>query len=184
MRLQVKETKMAILKTQNNDKNIAPATQQQMISAADDPFQNYMPIGTMDTPVTYGNSLAESLLNDNEVPEEIRKKFWWIFHKDNTLGFIDEERKKAKMLAMDIMKCDYLATIDYYDYNFDLELKFGVLRNAFETKLDRAQGFKGAAQKNERIVLQSQFSEQKQIHEESNANVGKQGFFKRLLGRK
>ena len=78
-----------------------------------------------------------------------------------------------------------LNAMPYYDYTFDKELEFGVMRNVFETKLDRALGMKGGNVKNERIMLQSQFQENRQITE-GNMNTGaiKEGFFKRLLGRR
>jgi hypothetical protein len=145
--------------------------------------QKYNNVMFPDVPLSYGGSVADSLLNDNEVPEDTRIKYWWVFHKDNTLTFLDEERKKSKLLNFDIAKIDILNTVPYYDYTFEKELDFTVLRNVFETKLDRALGFKGSAQKNERIILQSQFSEQRQISE-SSGDTGKEGFFKRLLGRR
>ena len=72
--------------------------------------------------------------------------------------------------------------IESYDYTFEEELNFTIMRNVFETKLDRALGFKGTAQKNERIVLQSQFQESRNI-QDSDGQM-KEGFFKRLLGRR
>ena len=146
------------------------------------PYRNMS--GFPDVPLSFGGGLTESLINDNEVPAAIKKKFWFVFHKDNVLGFIDDDRKKAKMLSFDIIKTDVLNAIPYYDYNFERELEFDVLRNVFETKLDRAMGFKGGNIKNERIVLQSQFTEQRQISEQSDGQVAHQGFFKRLLGRR
>lgn len=137
-----------------------------------------------DTPLQFGGGLTESLLNDNEVPEEIRKSNWWVFHKDNTLTFLDEERKKSKLLNFDIAKIDMLNTMPYYDYTFEKELELGILRNVFETKLDRALGFKGTAQRNERIVLQSQFQENRMINDGGGDSNIKEGFFKRLLGRR
>lgn len=146
-------------------------------------LQRYSNVNVPDTPLQFGGGIAESLLNDNEVPEKIKEQHWWVFHKDNTLTFLDEERKKMKMLSFDIAKVDILNTIPYYDYDFDQELQFTVLRNVFETKLDRALGFKGTAQRNERIVLQSQFQENRMI-QDSEQNHIKEGFFKRLLGRR
>jgi len=137
-----------------------------------------------DAPISYGGGMAEQLLNDNEVPKYIKKKYWYIFHKDNILTFLDEERKKSKLLNIDINKIDILNSIPYYDYTFDMETEFGVMRNIFETKLDRALGFKGSGAKNERIVLQSQFQESRQIQESGEQNMIKDGFFKRLLGRR
>lgn len=152
----------------------------------ENPFEmsQYNNAGMSDAPVTYGGGIAESLLNDNEVPEEIRKKFWYVFHKDNVLTFLDERRKESKLLNFDITKIDILNSVSYYDYDFDVELQFGVLRNILETKLDRALGFKSQNIKNERIVLQSQFSENRQINEMGDSNVVQSGFFKRLLSRR
>jgi hypothetical protein len=84
---------------------------------------------------------------------------------------------------MDIIKIDMLNSIPYYDYTFDLELQLNILRNIFETKLDRAVGIKGSGVKNERIVLQSQFQEQKMISESSSGPI-REGFIKRLFGRR
>jgi len=136
-----------------------------------------------DIPITGGSSVIDKLIDDSDVPEEMKQKYWFIFNKDNVLTFLDENRKTSKMLNFDIMKIDILNSIPYYDYTFEKETEFGILRNIFETKLDRALGFKGQNIKNERIVLQSQFSEQRQISEDGHGNV-KEGFFKRLLGRR
>jgi hypothetical protein len=157
----------------------------QQLPKQPNPFDmvQYQNVALPDAPVSYGGGVAESLLNDNEVPKEIREKFWYVFHKDNTLTFLDEERKRTKMLFFDIMKIDALCCMPYYDYTFDRELEFGVLRNSFETKLDRALGTK-AAVKNERIMLNSQFSEQRLIQESGSGNLVREGFFKRLLGRR
>jgi len=152
----------------------------------DNPFSasQYQNVNVPDVPINYGGGMVESLLNDEEVPEEIKRKYWFVFHKDNVLTFLDEKRMDRKLLNFDIMKIDILNSIPYYDYTFERELEFDVLRNVFETKLDRALGVKGGNVKNERIMLQSQFSEQRQISEDGNSMKMKEGFFKRLLGRR
>lgn len=164
---------------------IAKADGRVQVVPKDDPFKEskYENIQMPDAPIQGATSMAESLLNDDEVPEAVRRKFWYVFHKDNTLTFLDDERKKSKMLNFDIAKIDMLNSIPYYDYTFEEELGYTVLRNVFETKLDRALGFKGAGQKNERTVLQSQFSENRNINEQEDQNI-KSGFFKRLLSRR
>ncbi len=58
------------------------ASQQQNIPADANPFANYGNVALPDTPISFGNGMAESLLNDNEVPEDIRKANWHVFHKD------------------------------------------------------------------------------------------------------
>ncbi len=144
----------------------------------------YQDIMMPDVPISYGGGMVDSLLNDNEVPKEIRTKHWHIFHKDNVLTFLDEERKASKLNNLDIMKIDILNSMPYYDYTFEKELEFNKLRNVFETKLDRALGFKGQDTKNERTVLQSQFTEMRQISENGSGGMVREGFFKRLLGRR
>lgn len=136
-----------------------------------------------DTPVSYGGGVAEALISDDDVPDEFRKPFWFIFNKDNVLTFLDEQRKKDKLLNMDIIRIDMLNTLPYYSYDFNLELKLDIVRNIYETKLDRAVGLKTGGIKNERIMMQSQMSEMRQITE-SDAGSGHDGFFKRLLGRR
>lgn len=167
--------------------NLVPSPQQQMMQVGqENPFsaEQYQNVQLPDVPMQYSGGIADDLLNNNEVPEAIREKFWFVFHKDNVLTFLDNDRKQSKLLNFDITKVDMLNSIPYYDYTFERELQFGVLRNVFETKLDRAMGFKGANIKNERIVLQSQFSEQRQIMESGSGGPIKEGFFKRLLGRR
>jgi len=160
--------------------------EQRMPMQQGDPFSmgQYGNVNMPDVPVSFGGGMAEQLLNDNEVPEGVRKKFWPVFHKDNVLTFLDEERKRSKLLNYDIMKIDWLNAMPYYDYSFEKELEFNILRNVFETKLDRALGFKGANVKNERVILQSQFSEQRSISESGDQTMVREGFFKRLLGRR
>lgn len=175
--------------TQPDDGNLMVMPNKQVVQAVprqeSNPFtmQKYDNVQLPDAPLQFGGGLTESLLNDNEVPEDVRTKYWFVFHKDNTLTFLDDERKRSKLLNFDIAKIDMLNTMPYYDYTFDEELNFTVLRNVFETKLDRALGFKGTAQRNERIVLQSQFQEQRMINENGGGQI-KEGFFKRLLGRR
>ena len=136
-------------------------------------------------PMNYGGGIAEALLNDDEVPPEIKYKYWQVFHKDNSLTFLDHERKANKLLNFDVMKIDMLNAMPYYDYNFDEELTFTTLRNVFETKLDRALGMNNSNVKNERIMLNSQFQEQRHISEMGQGqNFMRESFFKRLLGRR
>jgi len=136
-----------------------------------------------DVPISMGNNMAEALLSDDIVPEDIKEKYWFIFHRDNVLTFLDVERKRQKLLNMDIMKIDMLNRTPYYNYDFDIEYELSLMRNVFETKLDRALGTNSAV-KNERTMLQSQFTENKTISEVSQNEVTTTGFFKRLLGRK
>ena len=155
-------------------------------NAMDNPFneQRYNDLAMPDVPIGQGGGMAEQLLNDNEVPKEVRKKHWWVFHKDNVLTFLDPERKASKLLNFDIAKIDALNSTPYYEYTSDKEAEFNILRNVFETKLDRALGAKNGNVKNERVMLQSQFSENRHINDNGNdANI-KDGFFKRLLGRR
>jgi hypothetical protein len=89
------------------------------------------------------------------------------------------------MISFDLAIIDTMNSMDSYDdYTFDSELQYGLMRNALDVKLDRAVGFTGSNTKNERIILQSQFSESRAIQEDGNIGGVKEGFFKRLLGRR
>ena len=144
----------------------------------------YSAVNVPDTPINYGGGMAETLLNDNEVPDEVKKKYWYIFHKDNTLTFLDYYRKASKLMNFDIVKIDILNSTPYYDYTFEKELEFTVMRNVLETKLDRALGFMNSNFRNERTVLQSQFQEQRMISEQAGQSPIKESFFKRLMSRR
>jgi len=158
-----------------------------MQSAQDNPFNapQYQEASVPDSPIQYGGGMAEILLSDNEVPEPIKRKYWHVFNKDNVLTFLDEKRKSDKMLAFDLSVIDHMNSMEsYFDYDFEQEAQYNLVRNALDVKLDRAVGAKGNNIKNERVVLQSQFSEQRAINEVGNQGNVKEGFFKRLLGRR
>jgi len=173
----------------NPDQMMVSPDQQEISSQPDqnNPFnaERYRDVGLPDTPISYGGGMTEVLLSDQDVPKDIKKRFWFIFNKDNVLTFLDEPRKLNKLLNLDIIRIDYLNSIPYYDYTFEKELEFSIIRNIFETKLDRALGYKGGNMKNERIMLNSQFSEQRQISEQSMGNSPvREGFMKRLFSRR
>jgi hypothetical protein len=153
--------------------------------ALTNPFDTnqYSGVNLPDVPLQFGGGITEALLGDRDIPDDIKKPFWYVFIKDNILTFLDQERKDGLMLNFDIVKIDTLNSVPYFDYTFDAELKWNVLRNVYETKLNRSLGFKGQNVKNERILLQSQFTEQRSIQEQ-NMGSTKEGFFKRLLGRR
>jgi len=171
----------------NPDKLYLEEKQKMMMQQGlDNPFESpqYQKIRGPDTPVNYGGGMAEILLSDNDVPETLRKKYWFVFNKDNVLTFLDEPKKQQKMMSFDISIIDQMNTMQSYDdYTFETELQYNLMRNALDVKFDRAVGTKSGT-KNERIVLQSQFSEARQINELDQSGDVKQGFFKRLLGRK
>ena len=153
----------------------------------ENPFDNqqYVEANGSDEPIQHSNGMADILLNDDTVPLPIKHKWWWVFANDNTLTFLDDQTKNSKLMSFDIAILDALSSMDsYYDYTFKDEAQFGIIRNAFETKLDRAKGTT-AAVKNERSMMQSQFTESKNINEVGNiGGTIKEGFFKRLLGRR
>lgn len=152
----------------------------------DNPFdqQQYQGIKGSDAPIQYSGGMAELLLSDDEVPEIFRKKYWFVFNKDNKLTFLTPETKIQKMLGYDIAVIDMLNSMNtYYDYTFDQEQQYNLIRGAFDTKLDRSLGITGNV-KNERIILQSQFTENKNINESGGQGPIKEGFFRRLLGRR
>jgi len=176
----------AKIKAQANESQAERAEENLPATQGENPFDamNYGQFQrTPDVPISMGNNMAEALLSDDNVPEDIRERYWFVFHRDNVLTFLDENRKKQKLLNMDILKIDMLNSTPYYDYDFGKEYELGLLRNVFETKLDRALGTTSNV-KNERTVLQSQFTEQKNISEVSQNEVSTTGFFKKLLGRR
>ena len=182
--IQTREAQRLMSNKQVQNANQMIPSQQQIMQQGN-PFAGSMQTGGVpDVPIQYSGGMTDVLIGNSDVPEETRKKFWWIFNKDNVLTFLDDDRKKSKMLNFDIIKIDILNSKPYYDYDFEFEKNWDILRNSFETKLDRALGFKGQNIKNERIVLQSQFSEMRQISENGGQGQMKEGFFKRLLGRR
>lgn len=170
------------------DKMLLEEKQKQMQQQQqENPFneERYQDVNTPDVPIQHGGGMADILLSDQEIPKVLREKYWWIFNKDNVLTFLDEDRKKDKMMAFDVAIIDIMNSMDSYDeYTFDSEMQFGLMRNALDVKLDRAVGFEGSNVKNERVILQSQFSEARQISEHEQSGQVKEGFFKRLLGRR
>jgi hypothetical protein len=147
-------------------------------------IQDYGNINLPDIPISNNNHMIDQILGNKDVPDEIKKQFWYVFSNDTTLSFVDSERKQANMLNFDIIKIDILDSIPYYKYTFNMELQLNILRNIYETKLNRAFGFKsGNKPLNERIIMQSQFLEQRNINE-NNDGINKDGFFRKLLGRR
>lgn len=128
-----------------------------------------------------GSKMIDALLSDENVKEKLRKKYFFVFGRDNSLTFLDDERKASKIMSFDITKIDMLNATPYYDYTFDEEFEWNVMRNIFETKLDRSQGINESV-KNERIIQQSQFSENRNIQSQEDGNEeAREGFLKRLL---
>lgn len=169
-----------VAQTQHNVPTLS-AMSQMSNPFAMDAYRNFqMP----NIPLPAPQGMAETLLADHNIPDNFREKFWFVFNRDTVLTFTDEERKYMNMLAFDIAKIDVLNETPYYQYSNKLETEFNLARNIYETKLNRSLGFKGASAKNERTVLQSQFSESKSITEDNGGAQVRDGFFKRLLGKR
>jgi len=129
------------------------------------------------------SQVVNSLLNDNNVPLDSKRKYWWVFSRDNSLTFLDEKRKKDKMINFDIIKIDTLNALTYYDYTFEIEKEMNIMRNAIEVKFDRALGTTKTNQLNERIAQKSQFNETRQINKDEGGS--KNGsFIGKLLNRR
>lgn len=125
-------------------------------------------------------AMFDALLSDENVPETIRRKYWFVFHRDNVLGFQDKERKIAKMLNFDILKIGQLFATPYYEYTFDKEFEWNANRHMFETKLDRAVG--NAKGVNERLAIPMSIQESHSVTEDKSQS--RQSFLSRLLNRK
>lgn len=169
-----------------NSKEVYDQGQHEMTSG-DNPFNSpeYQNVDAPDRPIQYGGGMADILLNNEQVPKSIRKEYWHVFNNDNVLTFLDEPRKEMKLVAFDVSTLDSINSLESYeDYGFEMEKEIGLVRNALDVKLDRAVGSKTANVKNERTVLQSQFTEARNVNEQGGGGDIKQGFFKRLLGRR
>lgn len=141
-------------------------------------FQNNMP----DIPLQdSGAAMLNALLNDDVVPEEMMKEFWFVFHRDNVLTFLDEERKTSKMLNFSILRIDALNKTPWYEYTFEKEMQWNAARQMFEIKLDRALGNKEG--KNERLTIPMTIQENITKIEDNTQQV-KEGFLRRMLSRK
>ena len=158
--------------------------QQQQIQDLPNPFQNPQFQNSLpDIPIAdTGAAMLNALLSDETVPADVRKEFWYVFHRDNTLTFLDELRKSSKLLSFDILKIDSLNATPYYDYTFEKEVKWTAARQMFETKLDRALGNKKG--QNERTVIPMTVSENITRMEDNTTGQSKEGFLKRMLNRK
>jgi len=145
----------------------------------DQNFQNPLP----DIPIQdSGAAMLNALLSDDVVPNNIRKDFWFVFHRDNVLTFLDKDRKAAKLLGFDIMKIDVLNSTPYYEYTFDVESKWTSARQMLEVKLDRALGNKKGV--NERMAIPLTITENINRMEDNSSNSNKEGFLKKLLNRR
>jgi len=149
-----------------------------------DPFKSNMYRNNIpDIPLQdQGTQMLNALLNDDTVPEAIKENFWFVFHRDNILTFLDPERKQSKLLNFDILKIDSLNSTPYYNYTFDREMEWNAARQIFETKLDRALGNKQG--KNERLTIPMTITENIQRMEDSTSSQMKEGFLKRMLSRR
>jgi hypothetical protein len=127
------------------------------------------------------NQTINSLLSDKNVPQAVKDKFWWIFSRDITLGFLDEKRKRVKQIDFELCKIDYLNSIPYQEYDFKTEALLNQLRSLFEAKLDRALGTNDVKQLNERIIQKKIFQEQTQ-NTVNDPNSVKAGFWSRIIG--
>lgn len=127
--------------------------------------------------------LLKALINNDSIPTTIKKDHWETFTNDLPLSFQTEQSRKLKLLDFDLMKLDDLMAKPYSDYTFEREALWNKLRLVFETKLDRAVGFKSGGRINERLVQQTQFGEQK-LTKTVDSTSAPGGILAGLLGRK
>jgi hypothetical protein len=154
---------------------------------SDNPFEDskYSQLQSVpDVPVSTGNNMIETMISNDDVPEDIREINWWIFNKDVTLGFLDVDRKRSKLLNFDIIKLDHLTTLKRREYTFDKEKDYSILRHVLEQKLERAVGSPSSNNIiNERKALISQISENRNVQESEDSMV-REGFLKKLIGKR
>ena len=173
--------------TPNPNQNLPQVQQQRLppeIANMPNPFQNPAFNNNLpDIPIQdAGAAMLNALINDDVVPQEIKNDFWFVFHRDNVLTFLDEQRKRAKILNFDILKIDSLNATPWYEYTFSREEKWNTVRHVFEVKLDRALGNKKA---NERLAIPMTITENiSRIEDKTGQGDVKQGFLKRMLNRR
>jgi len=181
---------------ENNENNITGANSQ-VVEAEQPQQQSVFPSNVQNTgynmysgmsnenyPVAEGDQMMNSLMSDKNIPKSVLNKYWWVFAKDVVLTFLDKDRKKAKLLAFDISRINYLLTLPYYQYDWKIEQELDNIRNIYDIKLDRALGTDKSTQINERIAQRSQFSEQRQTMSEGGSGTVRDGFLSRMLRRK
>jgi len=152
---------------------------QQETQQVTNPFNKaeYNDINLPDQPLAMGSNMIDGMLNNNEIPEEIKERYWWVVHKDNVLGFLDTDRKASKLLNFDIIKHDIMTTCRRKAYTFDTEVELDIMRHVLETKLDRAVG---DGKINERQALISMLSETRTVNESPDSLL-KEGFIRKLM---
>jgi hypothetical protein len=137
--------------------------------------------GLPDAPMVDGGSqMLRILIDGDDIPDRAKRDFFWVYAKDNILTFLDEDRKRQKLLLFDIIKLHSLHNLGYYEYTYGKELEWAEARFMLETRLDRAMGFEKGNRVNERIVEQAQFNEQRQIMSDEGAAVQRPGFFGKI----
>lgn len=143
---------------------------------------NYMP----NVPLPVDNSqMLRELIANHEYGDEAQENFAWVFNRDNVLGFVDEDRKQAMMLSFDILAIDHLNALPYRDFDWNMTKRWGESRHIFETKINRAMGFKHNERMNERIAQISQMQESRQVmRDDTQAGGNRDNFIKRLIGRR
>ena len=146
-------------------------------------YSIYSGLNTENFPGMQEDHMMNSLTSDKNIPKHILKKYWWVFSKDLVLSFLDDKGKKMKMLAFDIAKIDYLMTLPYYEYTFEIEQELNNVRNIYDIKTDRAVGTEKPNKINERIAQRSQFAEQRQtIKQDGVQETG--NFLRKILSRR
>ena len=127
-------------------------------------------------------ALLDSILTMRGINKPLADEFFWAILNDNAMTFLNDESKQRKMLRYDILKIDAQNDMSWYDYTFAVERKWGIMRNVFDTRLDRSLGTTDSNRKNERIIQQSMLTESRQIsqHEDPNS-YQREGFIQRLL---
>lgn len=154
------------------------------LNPSSDPFNSpdYQNMPVDDDPLPVPSNMVDSMISDDQVPDEIKTEHWWIFNKDVSLGFLDGERKKEKLLNFDIVRLDSLSTTPYSEYSFESEKNVSILRSSFEQKLERAVGTNNSNVINERKALISQISESRNVSDNDDSMI-RESFIKKLIGK-
>lgn len=126
------------------------------------------------------SKMLKILIDNDSTPIATKKKFHWMHSRDLVLTFLDEDRKRQKLLSFEILKLCALNNTPWYDYDFAMEQQWQEERFELEVRCDRALGFDKGNRINERIVQQAQFTEQRQIMNDESSVRQSSSFFGKI----
>lgn len=139
----------------------------------------------LDVPLPPDQSqLLKILTNVNAVPREVRQKHWVVLNDDVTLGFSDPDRKRLKLMQLELTNGYDVFNKRYNEFTWDDMAEMAKIRLMFDLRTDRALGASKPGVLNERSAQISQFSELRHISEDKSTQIGGRSLFSKIFGRK